>query len=100
VFERTAGKVGPAIGRQLLALIEPKSLAVIVGVLTLWVLSHGVATGEMIDGIVIIIGVLSIGTAIFSGIDELFEFARGTYQARSDDDLDKAADHLAKPSPS
>ncbi len=96
VFERTAGKVGPEIGRQLLALIEPKSLAVIVGVLTLWVLSHGVAIGEIIDGIVTIIGVLSIGTAIFNGIDELFEFARGTYQARSDGDLDKAADHLAK----
>jgi hypothetical protein len=96
VLERTAGKVGPDIAAQLRALIDPKSLSVVAGVLVLWVVSHGFAIGEIIDTIVAAVGVFSIGLAVFSGIDELFEFARDTYNAASDPDLDAAADHLAK----
>jgi hypothetical protein len=96
VLERTAGKVGPDIAAQLRALIEPKSLAIVAGVLGLWVASHGFAFGEIVDTIVAVVGVFSIGLAVFSGIDELFELARDTDDAASDADLDAAADHLAK----
>ncbi len=96
VLERTAGKVGPAIAAQLRALIEPKSLAIMAGVLIAWVVSHGLAIGEIIDFIVAVVGVFSIGLAIFSGIDELYEFGRDTYYAKTPADLDRAADHLAK----
>ncbi|WP_174300153.1 hypothetical protein [Caulobacter sp. S45] len=96
VLERTAGKVGPEMAVQLRALIEPKSLAIMAGVLVAWVVSHGFAIGEIIDFIVAAVGVVSLGLAIFSGIDELFEFARGAYYAKADGDLDAAADHLAK----
>ena len=41
VLERAAGKVGPEIATQLRALIEPKSLAIVAGVLIAWVVSHG-----------------------------------------------------------
>ena len=96
VLVRTAGKVGPAIAAQLRALIERKSLAIMAGVLIAWVVSHGFAVGEIIDFVVAVVGVFSIGLAVFNGIDELYEFGRGTYYAITPTDLDGAADHLAK----
>ena len=96
VLERTASKVGPAIGAQLRAVIEPKSLAIMAGVLIAWVALHGVAVGEIVDGIVAVVGFVSIGIAVFSGIDELFEFGRDAYTAKTEAGLDAAADHLAK----
>ena len=41
-------------------------------------------------------GLFSIGLAVFSGLDELYEFAKGTYFAKNDGALDAAAAHLAK----
>jgi len=96
VLVLTAGKVGPEVAAQLRGLIEPKSLAIVAGVLVIWVASHGIAVGEIVDTIIAAVGVFSIGFAVFSGIDELFEFASGTYSAVSDADLNAAADHLAK----
>ena len=96
VLERAAGKVGPEIATQLRALIEPKSLAIVAGVLIAWVVSHGFAIGEIIDFIIAVVGVFSLGLAVFSGIDELYEFGRDTYDARNEAKLDTAADHLAR----
>ena len=96
VFERSIAKVGPEVGTQLRQMIEPKTLGIMAGVLVLWVVSHGFAVGEIIDFIVTVGGAIAIGLAIFSGIDELFDFARGTYDARDDAALDAAAEHLAK----
>lgn len=66
------------------------------GVLAASVVSHAFAIGELIDVIVAAVGVISSGLAVFSGLDELLQFARLTYNARSDRDLDDAATHLAR----
>lgn len=96
VLTRTAGKVGPEVAQQLRELVQPRSLAIMAGVLVAWVVSHGFAVGELFDIVVGVLGVIAIGTAVFSGLDELFEFARGTYYARTETDLESASRHLAK----
>ncbi|QYE33013.1 hypothetical protein KZX46_02415 (plasmid) [Polymorphobacter sp. PAMC 29334] len=95
MLEGTVGKIGPAIAAQLRALIEPKSLAIMAGVLIAWVVRHGFAVGEIIDFFVAVVGVFSRGLAVFSGIDQLYEFGRDTNYAKTATDLDGTADHLA-----
>jgi hypothetical protein len=65
-------------------------------VLVAWVASHAFGIGEVIDIIVAVIGVASIGWAVFNGIDHLYQFATGVYSGRTDADFELAADHLAK----
>lgn len=96
VFELTAQKVGPEAARQLRAIISPESLAIIAGVLIAWVVSHAFGIGEIIDIVIVVVGVFAIGLAVFSGLDHLYEFASGTYNAKTTKDLEIAADHLAK----
>jgi hypothetical protein len=96
VIERTLPKVGPEVRAQLAALVQPQALAVMAIVLTAWVGSHAFGLGEIIDVIVAAVGVVAIGWAVFQGIDELYEFAKGAYQGRSDPEFEQAANHLAK----
>jgi hypothetical protein len=96
VFQRTLPKLGPEARQQLAAVISPTSLKIIAGVLAAWVVGHFFGYGEAIDLIIGVVGFVSIGFAVFTGLDELYEFAHDTYYAGSDADLDRAADHLAK----
>ena len=95
-FTRCLPKLGPEARTQLAALITPEAIVIIAGVLIAWVVSHAFGVGEIIDIIILAVGVVSIGLAIFTGLDHLYDFAVGTYQARTEKDLDAAADHLAK----
>lgn len=96
VIERTTSKVGPEVASQLRALTEPRALGIMAAVLVAWVVGHAFAYGEVIDVIIGLVGLFAIGTAVFSGLDELYEFGRGTYYARREAELDAAAEHLAK----
>lgn len=93
---RCLPKLGPEARTQLAALITPQAIAIIAGILIAWVVSHAFAVGEIIDIIILVVGVASIGLAVFTGLDHLYDFAVGTFQARTAQDLDAAADHLAK----
>jgi hypothetical protein len=95
-FRRTVPKLGPEAGAQLSALINPAALAIIAGVLIAWVVSHAFGVGEVVDVIILAVGVVSIGFAVFSGLDHLYDFAVGAYQAKTSQDIDRAADNLAK----
>lgn len=96
VFTRTKAKVRPEVKDQLATLVTPESLAIIAAVLVIWVVSHAFGVGEIVDLITSVVGIFSIGMAVFSGIDEFYEAASGTYHARTPADLDRAANHLAK----
>jgi uncharacterized membrane protein YeaQ/YmgE (transglycosylase-associated protein family) len=96
VFERALPKLGPEARVQIAALMSPTSLAIIAGVIVTWVVSHAVGVGELLDIVVGVVGVFSIGLAVFSGIDELFQFAKLTVRGTSDADFDQAATHLAR----
>jgi hypothetical protein len=93
---RCLPKLGPEARTQLAALITPEALAIIAGVLIAWIVSHALGVGQIIDVIILTLGVASIGLAVFTGLDHLYDFAVGTFQARTEKDLDAAADHLAK----
>lgn len=95
-FRRTLPKLGPEARAQLEALVTKESLAIIAGVLTAWVVSHAFGIGEIIDVVLIGVGALSVGWAVFVGVDHLYDFATGVYTARSANDLERASEHLAK----
>ncbi len=95
-FNRTLPKLGPEARAQLQAVINPTSLAIIAGVLIAWLVSHAFGIGEIIDIIIIAVGVAAIGFAVFTGLDYLYDFAMGVYRAKTTYDLDKAADDFAK----
>lgn len=95
-FKRTLPKLGPEARAQLEALISPQTLAIIAGVLVAWIVSHAFGIGEIIDIIILVVGVAAIGFAIFTGLDHLYDFAVGAYRAKSERDLEVAADNLAK----
>ena len=96
VLQRTQPKLGPGAREQLAAIINPQALAIVAAVLLGWLVSHAFGVGEAVDIILGVFGVFSIGMAVFSGLDEFYEFASGTYRARSEPDLEAAAGHLAR----
>ncbi len=96
VFRRTLPKLGPEVRGALAAIITPESLKIIAGVLAAWVLSHAFGVGEAIDIILAVLGIAAIGLSVFSGLEHIYEFASRTYRASSEQELDTAAEHLAK----
>lgn len=92
---RTLPKLGPETRAQLAAIITPEALAIVAAVLVAWVVSHAFGVGEIIDIILAVVGVIAIGMAVFAGLDHLYDFAVGTYRARTDADLEVSAGHLA-----
>ncbi len=96
VVRRTAAQLPAEVGRQLLALIEPRSLAIIAGVVSLWAGAQFFGVGEVADVVLIVAGWAAFGTVAFAAGRELFDFAVDTADARTDADLDRAAAHLAR----
>lgn len=95
-FNRALPKLGPEARAQIEAMMNPTSLAIIAGVLVAWVVSHAIGLGQLIDIIIIFGGVVAIGSAVFVGLDYLYDFAIGVYRAKTTADLEVAADKLAK----
>lgn len=95
-FTRCLPKLGPEARAQLAALITPEALAIIAGVLVAWVVSHAFGIGAVVDIVILTVGILGVGMAIFTGLDHLYEFATGAYRARTEQDLERAAEHLAQ----
>ena len=73
VFDRCLPRLAPDVRNQFAQMMTPQSLAIIAGVLTAWVASHAVGVGELVDVILSVGGVLSIGLVVFSGLDELWD---------------------------
>jgi hypothetical protein len=107
VHMSVANKIGEAIRRSLphipvdaqasvRALLHPHSLAIVAGTLAVWAGSHAFGVGEMVDIILLGIGVTTLGFVVFEGAAELYSFVVGAQQARSEADLEKAAQHFAR----
>ena len=93
-LQRSLPMLAPEARREIEKLIEPKTLAIVAGVLVAWVVSHFIGIGEIVDAILIGAGILAIGLSVFEGLDELYEFAKGALNASSPQDLDEAARHF------
>ena len=97
VFQRCAAAyLAPDIGRQLLALVSPESLAITAAVFVAWIGSHLVGVGELIDIVIGVVGLFSVGLAVFSGLDELQAAGRAARAAQDEGGIDTAAQHLSK----
>lgn len=103
----TSAKIGEAIRhslphipasarRTVNALLQPQTLAVIAGTLVFWVGSHAFGIGEIVDIILLGVGAISLGFAVFEGAGELYEFATGAIAAKCEDDLEAAGKHFAR----
>lgn len=88
--------LGPEARREIEQLIQPSALAVVAGVLIAWVVSHLVGIGEIIDVLLVGVGVLAIGLSVFEGIDELYLFAKGAVDGMGPSDFDRSAQHFAR----
>lgn len=86
----------PAAARdQVLALLEPSSIAIMAGTLVVWAGSHFFGVGEIVDVILLVVGFGFLGLAVFAGAQELYDFATIAIRARTEADLDRAGRHFA-----
>lgn len=95
VLWRTAGKLPGEVGQEFTQMLTPTTLAIMVGVLVVWAGSHAVGVGFFADVIMVLGGVALVGWQIYAVADDFYHFVTITYSARTEDDLDRAAEHLA-----
>jgi hypothetical protein len=99
-LKRALPLLGPEARAQVSALLTPQTLGVMATVLVAWVLSHAVGIGEIIDIVILAVGVVGIGFSVFQGVDELYEFAMGTYKAGTTETSMSRLGTLPRPSAS
>lgn len=78
------------------ALLAPESLAIIAGVLVIWVVSHFFGVGEVADVILLIVGVVALGGVALRAAEELYNFGSTAVGAKREEDLDRAAKHFSE----
>jgi hypothetical protein len=87
----------PATARSTVeAMLRPETLAIVAGTLVVWAGSHFIGIGEIVDVILLTVGVVTLGFAVFEGADELYQFAKGALAARTEGELDEAGRHFAR----
>lgn len=95
VLQRTAAKLPVEVREEFAAMLDPATLAIIVGVLAMWAGSHYVGVGFIVDILLVVVGIGVLGWQIWSVGHDFVAFLDLTYTARTEDDLEKAATHLA-----
>jgi len=78
------------------AMLTPTALALIAGTLVVWAGSHFFGVGEIVDIVLLGVGVVALGFAVFEGANELYEFASRALGAHSEADLEAAGQHFAR----
>ncbi|WP_218082355.1 hypothetical protein [Anthocerotibacter panamensis] len=78
------------------ALLSPEALATIAAVAGLWAASHAVGVGEIIDLVLLGLGALALGAEAFTVGQDIGGFVSTALQAQEEQDLDRAAEHLAR----
>ena len=96
VIKRAASLLPESIGNQLLALLDPLSLAIMVGVVIIWAGSHFLVAGWVVDGVMLFLGVVTMGPIAWTAGRHLGTFTLKTINAANEEDLDEAAKHLSE----
>ena len=81
--------------REVEALLTKESIAVMVGVLTLWALSHFIGVGEIADVVLLVAGVAALGGVAVQVAQDLYKFGDYALNAKSEQELDLAAKYFA-----
>lgn len=95
-MNRSLPLLGPEVQKQIKQLLTVETLAVIAGVMAVWISSHAVGVGFVADAVLLSAGVYAIGAAIFDGLDHLYQFAWRALLAKHEADLNAAANHFSK----
>jgi hypothetical protein len=74
---------------------QPDTLGIVAGTLAIWAASHTFGVGEIVDVVLLGVGVVALGLSVFEGASELRDFATGALGARSDTDMESAGKHFA-----
>lgn len=96
VLRRTGPKLPGEMKDQFMALLTPVNLGIMAGTLAAWAVSQFFGIGEIIDILLLIVGGIFLGMAIFTVAKDLWSFAKGTVDAQTEADLDEAAKKLAE----
>jgi hypothetical protein len=95
-MEKSVRYMPADVAQQIKSLFAPEAVAVLSATLTVWAASHFFGVGEIFDIILLTVGFATLGASIASVATELHEFVKGSVGAKSDTDLDVAAQHFAK----
>lgn len=94
-MERSIPLLPGEVGSQISAMLSPQSILIVVSTLVLWAGSHFFGVGEIVDVILLVIGFAFLGAGVWTGAQQLYDFATSAIHAHSDADLDRAAHHFA-----
>lgn len=75
-------------------MLRPETIAIVSGTLMVWAGSHFFGVGEIVDIILLGIGVVALGFAVFEGAGELYEFGTTALSAHSSDNLTRPVSTL------
>ncbi|WP_218079557.1 ADP-ribosyltransferase [Anthocerotibacter panamensis] len=95
-LKRTLPLLPTEVRAKVQALLSPEALATMVAVAAVWAASHAVGVGEVIDLVLLGLGVLALGTEVVGVVQDVGGFVTGSLDAKSTVDLDRAAEHLAR----
>lgn len=95
VLHLTGPKLPAEIQEEFAALLSPASIAIIVGVLVVWAGSHYFGIGFIADALLLVVGIGFLGWQVWSVGNDFVSAIELTYDARTEDDLEKASRHLA-----
>lgn len=95
VLYLTAPKLPGEIQDEFVEVLTPANIAITVGVLAAWAASHYFGVGFIVDLILIVGGVLLLGWQVLSAAGDLYDCIKITWSAKTMQDLDSAANHLA-----
>ena len=94
-LRRTADRLPANMRAEFMGMISPVNIGITVGIFAVWVGSHAVGIGEIVDVVLAVVGGVTIGWSVFGVIRDIRQFAVLTGSAKTNRDLDLAAAHLA-----
>jgi hypothetical protein len=95
VLERTGPLLKPEIQEEFAALLSPWNLVIMAGTMAVWGVSHYFGVGFVVDGLLVIAGVLFLGVQVIWAASDFYWAIKLTADAKTDTDLDAAAQRLA-----
>lgn len=95
-MSRSLPHLAPQARGQIERMLTRDALAFMVGVLAVWFGAHVIGMGFAADAVLLVAGLVAIGTAVFEGLDHLYQFAAKALLAKTTADLDHASRHFAK----
>lgn len=96
VISRTLAKLPAAEGRMLAPLLTPENIGGTIGCIVAVAILAGTPEGLLLDAALLAIAYICGGVAVIQALGDFLEFCTKLVTAQSDQDLDKAADALAR----